>query len=185
MAEVIHCPSCQRKLSVPENLFGEEVQCPTCASTFVARPDAAPAASQRPSAPIPFAPESPPGPAQQQDWDDYERRGRGRRRYDDDDDFEHRRRRRDLMPHRGGVVLTFGILSIVLGACGAIFGPIAWVMGQNDLAEIRAQRMDPDGEGTTNAGRICGIIGTILGILNLVGCILYVFFIALVINRKL
>jgi hypothetical protein len=35
-------------------------------------------------------------------------------------------------------------------------------MGNNDLAEMRAGRMDPEGEGLTNAGRICGIIGTIL-----------------------
>jgi hypothetical protein len=83
---------------------------------------------------------------------------------DYDDDHYRRRRRRDVAPHRGGVVLTLGILSLVLGCLGIIFGPIAWAMGTTDLAEIRAGRMDPEGEGTTNAGRICGIIGTIVSV---------------------
>ena len=36
MAEITHCPSCQRKLSVPENLLGQSVQCPSCLTTFTA-----------------------------------------------------------------------------------------------------------------------------------------------------
>ena len=38
-------------------------------------------------------------------------------------------------------------------------------MGNNDLQQIDAGQMDPTGKGITNAGKICGIIGTILGIL--------------------
>ena len=72
-------------------------------------------------------------------------------------------RRRDLTPHRGATILTLGILSIVLSCI--IIGPMAWVMGNNDLAEIRAGRMDPEGEGLTRAGQICGIIGTVFGVL--------------------
>ena len=40
--------------------------------------------------------------------------------------------------------------------------------GNNDLREIRAGKMDRAGEGITQAGRICGIIGTILGCLQLI-----------------
>ena len=40
-------------------------------------------------------------------------------------------------------------------------------MGNSDLAQIEAGMMDPSGKGTTNAGRICGIIGTILAV---IGC---------------
>ncbi len=69
-----------------------------------------------------------------------------------------------LRPHRGGAVLALGIVGIVL--CG-ICGIIAWVMGSNDLKEIRAGRMDRAGEGITQAGKICGIIGTIIGCLQL------------------
>lgn len=37
-------------------------------------------------------------------------------------------------------------------------------MGNNDLQQIDAGQMDPTGKGITNAGKICGIIGTVLGI---------------------
>lgn len=78
-------------------------------------------------------------------------------------------------PHRGGAVLTLGILSLVVCWVCGIF---AWSMGNKDLAAIRAGTMDPSGEGTTNAGRICGMIGTIIG---MVGCgfvLLYFIFVA-------
>jgi hypothetical protein len=48
-------------------------------------------------------------------------------------------------------------------------------MGNNDLKEMRAGRMDPEGESNTNVGRICGMISTILHIVGLVvGCLLFV-----------
>ena len=64
-------------------------------------------------------------------------------------------------PHRGAMILTFGILGI---ACCFPLGIAAWIMGNNDMQQIEAGMMDPTGKGTTNAGKICGIIGTILGI---------------------
>ncbi len=64
-------------------------------------------------------------------------------------------------PHRGALILTFGILGV---ACCFPFGIAAWVMGNNDMKQIEAGTMDPTGKGTTNAGKICGIIGTVLGI---------------------
>ena len=68
----------------------------------------------------------------------------------------------NFAPHRGALILTFGILSIV---CCFPFGIAAWIMGNNDMQQIEAGMMDPSGKGITNAGKICGIIGTILGIL--------------------
>ncbi|MAE32518.1 MAG: hypothetical protein CMO43_13180 [Verrucomicrobiales bacterium] len=65
-----------------------------------------------------------------------------------------------LEPHRGALILTFGILSIV---CCFPFGIAAWIMGNNDMQQIEAGMMDPSGKGITNAGKICGIIGTIVG----------------------
>jgi hypothetical protein len=65
-----------------------------------------------------------------------------------------------------------------------VFSIIAWIMGNGDLAEIRSGRMDPDGEGMTQAGRILGIIAVILwGLAILLGlgyflCV-FVFFVAL------
>ena len=37
---------------------------------------------------------------------------------------------------------------------------------------MRAGRMDPDGQGMTNAGMICGIISTVLALLWVAGCLL-------------
>jgi len=66
-------------------------------------------------------------------------------------------------PHRGALILTFGILSIV---CCFPFGIAAWIMGNNDMQQIEAGMMNPSGKGITNAGKICGIVGTIIGILT-------------------
>ena len=85
--------------------------------------------------------------------------------FDDARPGDRRRRRVRLEPHRGGTVLTLGILGLVI--C-LICGIIAWVMGAGDLRKMREGRMDRSGQGTTQAGMICGIIGTILGALGLV-----------------
>lgn len=65
-----------------------------------------------------------------------------------------------LVPHRGGMILTFGILGLLL--CGPFTAIPAWIMGSGDLAQIDARRMDPSGRGLTQAGYILGIIGTSL-----------------------
>jgi hypothetical protein len=177
MPDIINCPSCQRKLQVPESLFGQDVQCPTCGATFTARADSGPA----PAPPPPPADPARDKPTYDLEGPPQERREPGRPSrddyddYDDRDDYRDRRRprRRDLIPHRGSTILTLGILSLII--CGPILGPIAWIMGNQDMADIKAGRMDPEGEGSTNAGRICGIIGTILGIIGLVfGCLWFV-----------
>ena len=64
-----------------------------------------------------------------------------------------------LTPHRGTAVLVLGILGLVV--C-FICGIIAWVMGKSDLEAMDAGTMDPSGRGTTQAGKICGMISVIL-----------------------
>jgi hypothetical protein len=64
-----------------------------------------------------------------------------------------------MKPHRATTILVLGILSLVL--CAPL-GIVAWIMGNADLREMDAGMMDPSGRSTTNAGRICGIIGTVL-----------------------
>ena len=151
MSDVAECPHCGRQLRVPEAVLGRAVKCPACATTFTAG-EVPSNVAPVPAAPIPFRDEPPRAPAEDPRHDDY----------------LPRRRRRDLVPHRGGMVLTFGILSLCCGCLGnLIFGPIAWTMGNTDLTEIRAGRMDPEGEGLTQAGRICGMVGTGLGVLGL------------------
>ncbi len=64
-----------------------------------------------------------------------------------------------------------GIIGIVL--C-QLLGPIAWVMGNNELAAIDAGRRAPENRGTANAGRILGIIGTVLLALSILAVIFLV-----------
>ncbi|MHC5011377.1 MAG: hypothetical protein ACYTG6_10560 [Planctomycetota bacterium] len=98
-----------------------------------------------------------PGPAplyDEPEWEDQPAapvhgRGRGRHR---------------LKAHRGGAVLALGILGLVVCFICGIF---AWVMGADDLKQMRQGRMDPSGQGMTQAGMICGIIGTILAAIGL------------------
>ena len=69
-------------------------------------------------------------------------------------------------------VLVLGILSLVL--C-QILGPIAWVMGNNELAGIDAGRRPPQNRGTAQAGRILGIISTVLMIIGVVFLVIFLF----------
>lgn len=163
MAEIISCPSCQRKLQVPETFYGQTVQCPECRQTFTAQPPPTTGVQPPPALlplPLPLPPAPPPA-------DPPRRRPRFDTDYDDeDDDFDiDARERRPGLPHRGGAILALGILGVVL--CGMIFGPIAWTMGSTDLAAIRQRRMDPSGEGLVQAGRILGIVATIKGVLEI------------------
>jgi len=70
----------------------------------------------------------------------------------------------NLAPHRGTLILVLGILGIV---CCFICGIVAWVMGNTDLRQMAEGRMDPSGEGLTQAGKICGIVGVALAIAGL------------------
>ena len=93
--------------------------------------------------------------------------------YDDDD----RPRRRDEMddyddspnrgkaPHRGTMILVFGILGLV---CCGIFGIVAAIMGSNDLKEMQAGRMDREGESLTRVGQILGYVAIGLMILTVI-----------------
>jgi hypothetical protein len=66
--------------------------------------------------------------------------------------------------HRGGAILALGIIGVVL--C-QICGIIAWVMGNKDLAKMKAGRMDRSGEGMTQAGKILGIISVALMVIGI------------------
>ena len=64
-----------------------------------------------------------------------------------------------MKPHRGAVILAFGILGLVV--C-QLFGVAAWVMADNDLKEMNRGYMDPTGRDLTNVGRILGMVATAL-----------------------
>ena len=71
------------------------------------------------------------------------------------------------------MILVFGILGLVI--CGPL-GIVAWVLGSGDLKEMDAGAMDPAGRGSTNAGKICGIIATILMIIGVIVGAIFVLF---------
>lgn len=74
-----------------------------------------------------------------------------------------------VKPDRGVMILVFGILGVV---CCVAFGIAAWVMGNGDLSEMDAGRMDATGRGLTMAGKIIGIVSVGLAILSVVGWII-------------
>jgi predicted RNA-binding Zn-ribbon protein involved in translation (DUF1610 family) len=75
-----------------------------------------------------------------------------------------RKSRKLLAPHRGALILVLGILAWFI--CPFI-GIAAWFMGTHDLQEMDAGRMDDEGRGLTQAGRIIGLVFLILGVLSL------------------
>jgi hypothetical protein len=149
------CPGCGQTLRVADEHAGKKARCPACGTIAdVPLPGSVPPAFQ-PANPFaeqagkanPFAdrPEVPTNPyaspsAAGTPWNAAAR------------------------PHRGGLVLTFGILGIL---CCMPLGIVAWVMGASDLAEIRAGRMDPSGEGTTRVGMILGMVSVGIAILSI------------------
>lgn len=78
-----------------------------------------------------------------------------------------------LAPHRGTMILVFGILAWFL--C-PLFGIASWVMGNTDLAEMDAGRMDPEGRGLTSAGKILGMIAIAINVLFILGAIVFFVF---------
>lgn len=189
----IRCPNCKEiiPISAPPQ--------PSGADAVTATPAPAPPSTRKPAAPAPWdkeeeeeeieEEEAPPPKKKKKepenpfafsdDGDANEERSprkRRRRRDDeddeddeDDDDFADVPRRRPAAPHRGGTIVTLGILSIVAGCLCPL---IAWIMAGTaismaniDLAQMSVGRMDPAGRGNTQAGRLCAIIGIVIGLL--------------------
>jgi hypothetical protein len=162
------CPSCGKKLKVPDELLGRQVQCAGCAGMFVAeRPRIAPVAA---------------APRRQYDGDhDYQDDG-----YDDRQERRSRRPSDGLPANHAVAILILGIgslvltllsglgyllfapLGIVFTVVGLILGLVAWIWGGKELKGIQARRLDSEGRGSVQGGWICGMIGTTLNGLTLV-----------------
>ena len=170
MPLTIACPNCGKSLKLPEAVVGKRVRCPGCQEVFTAtapeeeepiRPAAeSEGVQERPSRSRRVEREEP-----EEEEEDRPRR-RPRRRRDDDDDYRVSRG----SPHRGGVVLTLGILSVFFALCcpciGWILGGIGLSMANTDLSQMDSRRMDRSGQGLTRAGQILSIVGIVIGILN-------------------
>lgn len=173
MAIEFSCSSCGTTLRVPDEHAGKQARCPKCQSLNVIQagirqPD--PFAGQ-PTAP-PANPVQPPmgkpvsNPYAASQGSVLPQGGVAGRAYQ--------------TAHRGSMILTLGILSILCNMA-AVPGILAWVMGKADLKQMDAGRMDPEGRGITQAGMIMGMIMTIFAIIGIVITIIYFIFIFLVI----
>jgi hypothetical protein len=95
---------------------------------------------------------------------------------DNDDDYDDRpRRRRRVHPHRGGLILTLGIIGLCVSCCplaGWILGGIAANMAKTDLAAMSSGRMDKSGYGMTMAGNICAIVAIVLAFISFIANII-------------
>jgi len=71
-----------------------------------------------------------------------------------------------LPPGNATTVLVVGVLSLLL--C-SLLGPVAWAMGNAELRRIDAGQVSPFGRGSASAGRVLGIVATVI-----LGCALLV-----------
>lgn len=73
--------------------------------------------------------------------------------------------------------MVLGIIGLAgIATCGGItlvLSPFAWVTGARALREIRANPGTYGGEGSASAGRIMGIIGTVLLILGIIATVAF------------
>jgi hypothetical protein len=73
-----------------------------------------------------------------------------------------RDQRFDYEPHRGTGILVLGVLSLFVMPLP--LGLLAWFWGSEDLKKMNAGRMDPEGRGSTQAGKVCGMISALLSL---------------------
>jgi hypothetical protein len=169
---------------VTDDLAGSRIRCPACDSAFDSSPDKGAngdvpageeAAKPTPGTPWSVTPNARPAtaPPPLSDVPLGESDETARQEGDEDErpweqPYHEAEVRRDCEPHRGNVVLILGILSLVLfwaPLVGLIIGIVVIMMGRTDMKKIENGQMDPQGKGTTLAGWICGIIGTIFAAL--------------------
>jgi predicted Zn finger-like uncharacterized protein len=115
------CPSCNRKLRVPDELLGKKVKCPTCGTVFQADESSAPSGPEEADQPVPSFPEEERSPIdQRRDAEDDEGpREKKRRRDDDEEDALGPPRRStsgkpDKVQNIGVMMLISGILGVLL-----------------------------------------------------------------------
>jgi hypothetical protein len=81
-------------------------------------------------------------------------------------------------PANGGLILALGVLSLM--GFGFLTGIPAWILGNNALNDIRGGVSTPQEESLVTAGRVLGMVGTILsGLGLLLGIFLFMFMVGL------
>lgn len=151
------CTGCGRQLRVPDAHAGKQARCPACGQ-ICPIPQSSPGNDNLPPpSPSPVGPSvTPPGPSPNPFADQASPQSQSP--FSSPNPYQPPGYAGGVFqgaPHRGGLILTFGLLGFF---CCIFFGIAAWIMGNEDLNAMRAGRMDPSGEGLTRAGMILGII---------------------------
>lgn len=163
------CTHCGKVLRVPDEHLGKKARCPACQSINLIRTESPMGVNQaRQSYQDPPVPPLNTFAAPQQDIQYSSKNPYEATAYQS---FSH------LAPHRGGLVLTLGIISLV---CNFFLVPgiLAWVFGSSDLKQMKAGLMNREGESLTMVGMILGIVMTVLPLL---GILFYIAMIVIVI----
>ena len=146
----IPCSNCNQRLEIPEELAAQTIECPAC-NTSLTVPSPEPTAPPTPKIRI-SKPEAESVAKQVRAGALKKEVASLKIKLTDAQSVK-------TLPHRGGMILTFGILGMV---CCTPFSIAAWVMGRNDMQLIEDGAMDEAGAGTTKAGMICGIVGCVI-----------------------
>ena len=75
-----------------------------------------------------------------------------------------------------GIIGLAGIMTC--GGITLVLSPFAWITGAKAVREIRANPETYGGEGTASAGKIMGIIGTVLLILGIIALVAFIVLVA-------
>jgi DNA-directed RNA polymerase subunit RPC12/RpoP len=165
------CTNCKKTLRVPDEHLGKKARCPACQAIVIIQstdltdvgnlqnnetelrflhPESA-VSPERPSAtkPNPYSIGSYPTSRQQS------------------------------APHRGGLILTLGILAFTCNLF-LIPGIAAWVMGSSDLKQMKAGLMAREGETMTMIGMVLGIISVVFPLIMIVFYVVFALFMVIV-----
>ena len=71
------------------------------------------------------------------------------------------------------------VVAMLLALVGAVLGLVASLLGQRDLGRMNRGEMDSSGRGSTKAGMICGIVGSVICVLDMLcGVVILILWIA-------
>jgi phage FluMu protein Com len=189
MSISLACSECDKKLKVADTAAGKKIRCPVC-KAIVAVPEAEDFVE--PDEDEDTAVSEKPTKKPSKSTSKSHRPPSRKRRDEDDDDFEDeeeeeeerrpkkkkKKKRRQFDDRRGGDVPHRGITILIMGLASILFGcfPIAaWYLGyramsmaNEDLDDMERGRVDRSGKGLVLTGKVCGIIGCVLGVIWIV-----------------